>query len=324
MTIYSRGVARAKSSQIRKITAKVGGNPASHRRRLQRFVATKRDLLPFFTVWTKTVLKKVGYLNPVILSVDEVKLEDRFGVLVIGLAFQGRCLPLAWRVYRANDEASYPPEGQVEVIRQLLEAVRKGIPARQKVLLLADRGIGTSSDLMVAVTRLHCYYLFRVTKHSTLVLADGQSLTFYDQVSEPGQSYQAEGLVFKTAGRIPAQVRVLWGVDSKEPWALVTNDPAVSGWEYAQRIWEEESFRDLKSYGWQLEQNCFDDPDRLAQLWLILVVAYVWLVFWGHQLELQGATQFGKILPDGSYVRRWSLFREGLHAFEEFITFLPP
>ncbi len=40
-------------------------------------------------------------------------------------------------------------------------------------------------------------FLFRVTKQSKIVLPDGQAVTFHDQVTAPGQTYQASGLVFK-------------------------------------------------------------------------------------------------------------------------------
>lgn len=123
-------------------------------------------------------------------------------------------------------------------------------------------------------------------------------------------------MLFKSRGRIASQVRILWGDRSQEPWILATNLPEVSGWEYAQRMWQEESFRDLKSYGWQLEDTQFDAPDRLARLWIMLVTTYVWLVFWGDDLEQQGLTHPRTARPDGTLVRRLSLFQEGLLAFE--------
>jgi hypothetical protein len=49
---------------------------------------------------------------------------------------------------------------------------------------------------------------------------------------------------------------------------LHTNDPALTGWEYAQRMWIEAAFRDLKSHGWQVEQALCADPDRMARLWI--------------------------------------------------------
>jgi hypothetical protein len=97
-------------------------------------------------------------------------------------------------------------------------------------------------------------FLFRVTKKSKIVLPSGEAVCFYDQVTAPGQTYRASGIVFKQRGRIPGHVRVLWGQRAQDRWALVTNDPTLTGWEYAQRMWIEEAFRDLKSHGWQLEQ----------------------------------------------------------------------
>jgi hypothetical protein len=38
----------------------------------------------------------------------------------------------------------YPEEGQVAIMNSLLDRLRKLIPADQAILLLADRGLGTS------------------------------------------------------------------------------------------------------------------------------------------------------------------------------------
>ena len=88
LEIYSKGVARAKSSQIRKIATKVKGNRNSHRRRLQRFVGRKTDRCAWFEVWTAIVLQKIRPKSKrLVLVVDEVKIEDRFGAMVVGLAY---------------------------------------------------------------------------------------------------------------------------------------------------------------------------------------------------------------------------------------------
>jgi hypothetical protein len=93
------------------------------------------------------------------------------------------------------------------------------------VLVLADRGSGTRPVLMRAIAAMGWTFLFRVTKQSKSVLPDGQALAFHDQVSAPGQTYQASGVVFKKRGHMPGHVRVLWGEQAQERWALVTNDP---------------------------------------------------------------------------------------------------
>ncbi len=137
-------------------------------------------------------------------------------------------------------------------------------------------------------------------------------MTFYDQVCAPGQSYNASGLVFKKRGHIRGHVRVLWGQHARDRWALVTNDPRLTGWEYAQRMWIEEAFRDLKSHGWQLEACALTDPQRVARLWIILVVAYAWMLLLGQAVVAAGHAVYLKRQADGTYRRRWELLSDGL------------
>ncbi|MFN8451699.1 MAG: transposase [Anaerolineae bacterium] len=314
VVVFSGGVVRARSSQLRKIAGCVQGNRDSQRRRLQRFVAGEQGLEAFFRGWTGSVVSGLN-AHQVVLVVDETKLKGQFGVMVVGMVFEGRCIPLAWRVYRANCHADYPAEGQARMIIRLLKQVRAGLPQGTSVRVLADRGIGTSPLLLRGISALGWTFLVRVTKQSKIILADGTEVTFFEQVQQPGQGYCASGLVFKKRGRIPAHVRVLWRQDAQERWALVTNDPQLTGWEYAQRMWIEEAFRDLKSHGWQVEANSLTDPTRMARLWVVLVVAYTWMLLLGFALVTAGRTALFKRQADGTYVRRWSLFREGWQAF---------
>jgi len=268
----------------------------------------------FFQEWTKSIVKTLK-LKQVVLAVDETKLKARFGVMVVGLVYEGRCIPLAWRIYHANRAENYPQEGQSRMIIRLLKQVRAGVPKSTRVRILADRGIGTSPLLMKGIMAMGWMFLFRVTKQSKIILPTGEEVTFYDQVTRPGQSYQASGLVFKQRGRIPAHVRVLWGQDAADRWALVTNDPSLTGWEYAQRMWIEEAFRDLKSHGWQVEAAQLTDPHRMTRLWIFLVVAYAWMLLLGATVVALGWGMTPKRRQDDSLVRRWSLFREGRFAF---------
>jgi hypothetical protein len=163
----------------------------------------------------------------------------------------------------------------------LLKQVKAGLPPGTQVQVLADQGIGTSPLLMRGIMALKWMFLFRVTKQSKIILPNGEAVCFYDQVTAPGHTYHASGQVFKKRGRIPAHVRVLWGQHAQDRWALVTNDLALSGWEYAQRTWVEQAFRDLKLHGWQVESACVPESQRMARLWILLVVAYTWMLLLG-------------------------------------------
>src|SRR5690606_802941 len=144
--VFSRAVVLAQSSQVRKLAGMAGGRADSQRRRLQRFLAQRQPLNAFFSDWTRSVVKQLKS-DRLVLVVDETKLKADLAVMVVGAVYERRCIPLAWRVYRANSSADYPAEGQARIIR-LLKAVRAGLPKGTRGRGLAGRGSGTSPRLM--------------------------------------------------------------------------------------------------------------------------------------------------------------------------------
>ena len=149
IALFSLGVIRAESSQQEQIARQVvcGERVASATRRIRRFGANSAvKLAAIFSEWTRWVIGALE-TETVYLLVDETKLEDRLGVMVVGVAYEGRCIPLAWRCYQANSSSNYPAEGQVRMIEQLLQSIQAGMPADKRVIVMADRGIGTSPAL---------------------------------------------------------------------------------------------------------------------------------------------------------------------------------
>lgn len=319
VALFSYGVIRAESCQQGTIARAVscGEQVESTARRLRRWLDNEAvDLRLFFRDWSRCVVSSVGEAD-ITLLVDETKLHDRIGVMMVGLAWQGRCLPLVWRTYRANSQADYPPEGQVGMIRALLEQVKAGIGDTHTVLVLADRGIGCSPALCQAVTALQWRYLFRVTCQTKIVTAEAD-YTIAQQV-QPGEMWLQSGRVFKQRGRISAHARALWGIGYEEPWALVTNDPCLTGHEYARRNWQEQSFRDLKSGGWKWGESRIRSPQHVANLLILLALAYTWVVALGSQAVAAGCAQPLVRRANGSFRRLWSLFKEGLRYFVEVV-----
>lgn len=319
LALFSYGVIEAENSQQMRIARKVvcGEGVASAERRLRRFIANDRlDLDRFFVEWTRWMMGCLAG-EAVELLVGETKIKDRLGIMVVAAAYEGRCIPLAWRTYRANDAAAYPAEGQVAMIMGLLRLVHQGIPPTYSVRVLADRGIGTSPELCRRVDALGWRYLFRVTKQSKIV-TDEADYTIYQQVSV-GQSWAADGLIFKQRGRIPAHARAVWTDGYDQPWALVTNDAHLTGYEYAQRNWQEQSFRDLKSGGWHWESSYVRCPERMARLLMILVVAYTWVLGVASYAIAQQRTRSLIRHPAGHLRRQWSLFKEGLQWFTDYM-----
>lgn len=318
MALFSYGVIQAENCQQGEVSRQVNcaERVESTSRRWRRFLNNTRfPLEPFFKAWSRWVSEGLK-TQRLTLLVDETKLQDRIGVMMVGVAWDKRCIPLAWRSYRANSAPDYPAEGQVKMIEQLLQHVKAGLPSGTKVLVLADRGIGTSPDLCRVIERLGWQYLFRVTCQTKIVTDEG-AFAIAQQV-QPGEIWAAAGLIFKKRGLVPTHARALWEAGYDEPWALVTNDARLTGHEYARRNWQEQSFRDLKSGGWQWGTSRVRHPDHVARLLVILSLAYAWVMALGAQSLAQGRQQPRIRTPHGQR-RHWSVFKEGLCFFVEVV-----
>lgn len=317
--LFTIGIMRAESCQQQQIARQVatGERVESCARRLRRFLDNNRfPLQAFFTQWTAWIVNKLPQ-GKLYLLVDETKLQDRLAAMVVGVAWEGRCIPLAWRCYKANDHEQYPAEGQVAMITALLQAVKNGMAADRDVVVLADRGIGTSPDLCRAVASLGWYYLFRVTSMTKVCTEKGDFAVA--QMVQAGEQWSADGLVFKQRGRLPATAHAIWSAGYDQAWALVTNDTSLTGFEYANRNWQEQSFRDLKSGGWHWADSRISHPDHMERLLVLLVVAYAWSLALGSIAVSRGRAQPMQRHANGRIRRHWSLFKEGLQFFFEYV-----
>jgi hypothetical protein len=282
------------------------GKPESVRRRLERFVANPHiDWQVGCRQWACWVLGQTATLYPVLL-VDETKLGQHLRVMVVGLAYQSCCIPLAFWAYVQM------PLPQVELIETLLRWVMAALPEGSQPLLQADRGIGTSPDLIRAVEGLGWHYLFRVQNDTHLRTQAGRSHPLKHLVQR-GETWRGRGLVFKKAGWLSATVLVIWQAAYAEPWCLVTNAAYITDFTYGLRYWQEASFRDFKSDGWQWQTSRVWTPDHAHILLLVMSLAYAYTLTLGT-LVLTYPPAFRAVARSGKRAH-YSRFRLGLRLF---------
>ena len=280
------------------------GNKDSQYRRLQRFLANVHiDVAPLQGAWAQVVVASLHAPDRIVLLVDETALSDHLRIMVLGLWTPGGCIPIAWRSY---PHTAYPAGGQAGVIVQLLDRVLMAFPIGGPLILLADRGIGTSPDLIQAVTARGLDLLFRVQSTVRFRYPDGRIVALGD-LGVVGQAWQAAGDVFKKAGWLSLTATVAWAPAYDTPWCLVSSTP-LNPALYAQRFDQEVSFRDLKSDGFQWHRSHVWLPDHADRLLLVLAICY-WLIL-----------LVGQSLPPAPKGRaaRLSLFRRGLDACTAF------
>lgn len=282
LALYSVGVVLAEKCIPSKVSEKCGafGKPGSIQRRFERWLDNER--LRWYVAcreWAGWVLSRYSG-EQVILLVDETKIGQQLSVMMVALAYRGCSIPLVYWCYHPQ---LYPDGGQVGLISELLSWLVEVLPDGCVPLLQADRGIGTSPDLVRSVTALNWYFLFRVQRQTKLWV-HGQERSLGHLVNSPGQHWTAYGKVFKKAGWLDAWVHIIWQVGYQDPWILITNAPSAlsrDGWLYACRYWQEASFRDLKSDGWQWHLARIFTPDHANRLLLVLALAYAWMLTLG-------------------------------------------
>lgn len=319
VALFSYGVVQAESSQQTKICRRLSayGQRPSLERRLQRLLANKAlNVSAVCREWIRWVWIALGSPDQLTLLVDETKLSSHLGIMMVGLAYEKRCLPLVWHCYEVT---RYPRCGQVGLIFNLLMHVQKALPSTVTPLVLADRGIGTSPRLCRLIDEvLGWRYLLRVTCQTKIVTAE-TDYAIAQQV-QPGEIWYAHGKIFKQRGKIPAHAIAIWSEGYDEPWALVTNDPQLTGFEYAQRNWQEQGFRDIKSGGWHWDQSHVWMPQHARRLLLLLVLAYAWVVALGSVVFATDQQSRPKTFADGHQERRYSVFREGLFYWDAMVS----
>ncbi len=95
----------------------------------------------------------------------------------------------------------------------------------------------------------------------------------------------------------------------------MTNCPGVSGWDYGMCYWQEASFRDLKSDGWQWQVSRIWTPDHANRLLLVLALAHAWVLTLGT-LVLTDADLAPQVTK--GRVATYSVFRLGLQLWEQY------
>jgi hypothetical protein len=312
LAAFSFGMAQARRCTLARVAEKLYwlGKPDSLERRLQRFLSHEHiDWKVGCGCLAAWVLDNLVFgVSTLVLLVDETSLGEHLKVMAVSLAYRGRAIPLAWWCYPPE----HYPMRQIRLINTLLGWVAPYVGPR-RVLVQADRGIGTSPGLLRALEKRGWFYLMRVQGTVRLRFQGGQIKAFRQMVSRPGQHWSAQVEAFRKAGWRRCWAIAFWGRGYQEPWLLLSNCPEVRAQSYGWRMWEELAFRDFKSYGWHWDRSHVRDPAHANRLWLVMAVAYAWALSLGtqaaHILEVARAVSRGKC-------RRHSLFTLGLRVLQ--------
>jgi hypothetical protein len=268
----------------------------------------KRVLEHVFEGWTSV---------SAIIILDGVMLfGDRWQVFRVSLLHGNRAVPLAWTVVEGKGLV------KVSKLKRMLEKVQRFLKKHvQEVLFLADAGF-RDWDWAELCTKLGWNYGIRIACNTYLTLPNGTTNRLDRLVPADQNRYFQNALLTKQA-QWQANVSVTWTTDKNgkpEMVAVMTNQIACRARlrEYAKRMSIEQSFRDDKSGGFDLEHTRLQHAERVDRLLLATAIATLWCHELG-EFVLKHGEEFRRLV-DPSFQRTLSLFQLGLRWLKRWLA----
>jgi hypothetical protein len=198
------------------------------------------------------------------------------------VVYQGRALPLAWRVRHAP-KGHFPEDLHIAVV----ELMREVIPEGAKVVLLGD-GEFDGTALQATLHEAGWSYACR-TAMSTTATWDGTTfrLDTLGACLKPGRLIEVKNVHVTREAYGPIMVLCCWAKGYHEPLYLVSNMATAEEAcrLYAKRFRIETFFSDQKSRGFHIHKSHISDPQRLSRLLIAACLAYIWIIYLGSVCE---------------------------------------
>lgn len=240
----------------------------------------------------------------VALVMDRTDLANRWSLLTLGAAHAKRLLPLCWTVLPFGGTSA-------EVQLGLLRQVQPYLPAADRVRIT----FYGDTEFRAVPVQAYCrepHWHWQVGLKSDLRFQDatGARRALRDLPVQRGQIvYQQNVTLTEKHAFGPVNLLAHWSVNQDTPhyWAVDQRADRQAWRRGRKRYWIEPTFRDWKSYGFDLEASQVDTDERLTVLVLGLALTTLWLIHLGQWLTTAGH----RPLLEAPHKRDYSLFRLG-------------
>jgi hypothetical protein len=286
--------------------------------RMRRWVKNELDVEAVYLPFARQILEALRHL-PLVLVMDGSQAGRGCMVLMVGVLYQRRALPIAWLVYKGK-------KGHASAERhiQALEKVCPLLPEGSQVILLGDAEYDTTEMLGWIEKNTAWKFVLR-TSPQIYVQTKAGSQPLRDYPLEQGQLFYLKDVGFTQTATVTLHVIGWWGSDYAEPIFLITNleNAYEACRSYRRRFRIETFFSDQKSRGFHIHKSHLADPVRLSRLLIAACLAYIWMIMQGIRVIADGNLS----LIDRTDRRDKSLFRLGLdwlkYALKQRLDFQP-
>src|SRR5215210_2985546 len=233
---------------------------------------------------------------------------DRWQIFRVSLRHGCRAIPIVWTIVEGN--------GLVKVakLKSMLEKAQRFMKRYVKrVTLLADAGF-RDCDWAQLCLDLGWNYAIRIACNTYITLPDGTSDRL-DNLVPVNRNRYFQSVLLTRETKLQTNVSVTWTTDEKgkpDMVPIITDQIACRARlrDYGLRMSIEQSFRDDKSGGFDLEHTRLQHAQRIDHLLLAVSIATLWCHELGEFVLKQG--ERARCLVDPAHERTLSLFQLGL------------
>jgi len=272
--------------------------------RMRRWVKNERiEIEAYFMPFARELLAGLAQTT-LVLAMDGSTLGRGCMVLMVGVVYHKRALPLAWVVYKGK-KGHAPAETHIAALEAVLPLISDGAD----VILLGD-GEYDSVEMLAWIDDQTDWNVVARTALDTHVYSDGEWISLNELCVPPGGLISLPEVQFTHQAFGPIHVIAWWDKDYDDPLYLVTSlelAEEACHW-YKRRYRIETLFSDKKSRGFHIDKSHLSEPARLARLLVASSLAYIWMIYLGLSVVREGCTD----LIDRVDRTDKSLFRLGL------------
>lgn len=300
---------------------KTGSKRQSDYRRLSRFFATGIGDLLMLGVFRAVLRLALQSGSACCMAMDRTDWQSGGSwrnLLVIGLCFRGYLIPLAWADIgrRGNSDA----QTRLGLLDRLAAWWPVGEVPPKTFPLVADREFGGEKWLLEVAKRGFAFVVRLKANRQMCVWLNGKIRPKKTKLRLLRRYLQQKGLQSAEVAIADEYLCHLvclknTGGRDKEPYLyLLTNldEPASAGQCYQIRWTIECCFKHLKSNGFDLEGQGFQQTHRVEIVMAVLVLLYAVCIAQGIVQQNQNRPAATKKYPSGRVYKARSLFRVGL------------
>jgi hypothetical protein len=236
------------------------------------------------------------------LIMDRTDIGQEKSILLLAVGFKYRSIPLTWRVLPFGGT-------NADLQKQLLREIQPSLPQDKRIMFYAD------TEFRAVEVQQYCqdqHWGWQLGVKSDTLSHQGDARWRALQtlkVAQGSRRYVHNVTLTQKHAWSNVHLMIDWTYQGDHPRYVVCHRPTGRNtWRQGRkRFWIEPTFRDWKSYGFDLEASKIENDHHLDGLLLGISIATLWLLLLGHWVKLNDRADW----LTAHHRRDYSLFHLG-------------